>query len=67
MLEKEFFKIAKENRENGISVRETIEMIGEAKLPHKRAWYWLGKWSQKGLYDYGVTIDLGWFNKGENK
>jgi hypothetical protein len=29
-------------------------------LHHKRAWYLLGKWSNKGWYDYGVTLDLGW-------
>lgn len=27
---------------------------------YKRAWYLLEKWSNKGLYDYGVSLDLGW-------
>lgn len=61
MTEREFFEIAKENRENGKSVRQTISEIGDDVLPHKRAWYWLEKWSRKGIYDYGVTVDLGWF------
>lgn len=26
----------------------------------KQAWRTLEKWSDKGLYDYGVTLDLGW-------
>lgn len=29
-------------------------------MNHKRAWYLLDKWSNKGWYDYGVTLDLGW-------
>lgn len=30
-------------------------------INHKRAWYLLEKWSELGFYDYGVTLDLGWF------
>ena len=29
-------------------------------IHYKRAWYLLEKWSQKGWYDYGVSLDLGW-------
>ena len=32
-------------------------------MPHKRAWYLLDKWSDRNLYDYGVTIDLGWLTE----
>ena len=32
----------------------------EFTIHHKRAWYLLEKWSDRGLYDYGVTSDLGW-------
>ncbi len=32
-------------------------------IPHKRAWYLLEKWSGQGLYDYGVTVDLGWMTE----
>lgn len=36
-------------------------------MNYKRAWYLLEKWSNKGWYDYGVTLDLGWVtDKGEN-
>jgi hypothetical protein len=30
-------------------------------IHHKRAWYLLKKWSGLGFYDYGTTLDLGWF------
>ena len=30
-------------------------------IHHKRCWYYLQKWSDLGFYDYGVTLDLGWF------
>ena len=65
MNEKEFYKIAKQNRDKGISVRQTIQDIGQERLPRKRAWYWLGKWTDRDLYDYGVSLDLGWFTKKE--
>ena len=29
-------------------------------MHHKRAWYILDKWSGKGWYDYGVSLDMGW-------
>jgi len=35
-------------------------------MHYKRAWYLLQKWSDKGWYDYGVTLDLGWLtDKGK--
>lgn len=30
-------------------------------IPYKRMIYYLKKWSDKDIYDYGVRIDLGWF------
>jgi hypothetical protein len=38
------------------------DLINEPDFPihHKRAWYLLQKWSDKGWYDYGVALDLGW-------
>lgn len=30
----------------------------------KQAWRTLEKWSAKGLYDYGVALDLGWLVNG---
>lgn len=29
--------------------------------PYKQLMYYLDKWSDKGIYNYGVTLDLGWF------
>lgn len=29
-------------------------------MHYKRAWYLLEKWSRKGWYEWGVTMDLGW-------
>jgi len=33
-------------------------------IHHKQAWYYLEKWADKGWYNYGVTVDLGWIEKG---
>ena len=45
--------------EGAITARELINTPG-FPLHYKRAWYLLEKWSDKGWYDYGVTLDLGW-------
>lgn len=29
-------------------------------LPAKRAWYLLGKYTGRGWYDFGTTLDSGW-------
>lgn len=35
-------------------------------IPYKRAWYILEKWDRRGLYDYGVTLRVGWLtDKGK--
>jgi len=38
------------------------EIINTPKFPihYKRAWYLLEKWTCRGWYEYGVTLDLGW-------
>jgi hypothetical protein len=41
-------------------VRDLIEIINYI-IPNKRCWYYLQKWSEKGYYNYGVTLDSGWF------
>lgn len=48
-----------------VTPRDLIEAYG-LTLPYKRAWYFLGKWAQKGWYEYGVTIDLGWITEMGN-
>lgn len=30
-------------------------------VPEKRLWYWLGKWSDRNWWDYGVSLRSGWF------
>lgn len=32
-------------------------------IPKKRCWYYLRKWTERGFYDSGVTLDLGWFDE----
>lgn len=32
----------------------------ELGIPSKRVAYLCGKWAKAGIYDYGVTIDMGW-------
>jgi hypothetical protein len=29
-------------------------------MHYKRAWYLLGKWCDKGWYEFGVALDCGW-------
>lgn len=41
--------------------RDVIRML-DGMIHHKRCWYLLNKWSNIGMYDYGVTLDLGWFS-----
>ena len=44
------------------SPRELINIIIDF-IPYKRCWYYLDKWDRLGFYNYGVTEDLGWFEK----
>jgi len=36
------------------------EIVSEMKIPEKRAAYICGKWTDKGWYDYGVSVLAGW-------
>ena len=58
--EKKFFITCYRCREAGHSIRLIINILGEF-INYKRCWYLLGKWSRFGFYNYGVTLDLGWF------
>ena len=57
------------------NIRDTQSLHVEAMLPRnvimrmidegmiasaKQAWRTLEKWNRKGLYEYGVSLDLGW-------
>lgn len=46
-----------------IYVRDIINNY--CKIPRKRANYILIKWCDKGWYDYGVSMDLGWITVKE--
>lgn len=38
------------------------EFVREGKIANpKQAWRTLEKWDRQGRYEWGVTIDLGWF------
>lgn len=43
-----------------IDVRNIINML-QPFINKKRLWYLLEKWVKQGFYDYGVNLDLGWF------
>lgn len=44
-----------------VTPREIINLpMFKHFMHYKRAWYLLDKWSSKGWYDWGVTLDLGW-------
>jgi hypothetical protein len=36
------------------------DLIPKSGLNEKRALYLLDKWADKGWYEYGVCVDLGW-------
>ena len=40
--------------------RTILNSVNSPVVP-KRGWYLLRKWSSYGWYDWGVTVDLGWF------
>lgn len=42
-------------------IRDVVNMF-DGIIHHKRCWYLLRKWTRLGFYDYGVCLDLGWFN-----
>lgn len=44
----------------GLSPRDIINKCG---INHKRAWYILGKWCDKDIYEYGTCLDNGWLLK----
>jgi len=44
----------------GFPVREIIDIYSE-EIPRKRRLYLLKKWANLGFYEYGISLDLGWF------
>jgi hypothetical protein len=46
----------------GLSPRDAIRVMVNRGIiqSHKEAWRTLEKWAKKGIYGYGVSLDLGW-------
>lgn len=55
-----FFKTCWRLRLTRLSVRDIISIVQDF-IPAKRCYWLLKKWTRFGIYDYGVTLDLGWF------
>lgn len=50
------------SNKGGCDVRSILEEVSKI-VPYNRCIYYLNKWSAKGLYDYGVALDLGWLTE----
>ena len=53
------------------TVREIANIFTRFGFSYKQLMYYVKKWSDRGFYDYGTSLDLGWFEfdklKGEYK
>lgn len=68
-LENTFFKAcvhetlrAESLRDRELSIRNIVNIFSRLGFPHKQLWGYLDKWDMLGFYEYGVTLDLGWFD-----
>lgn len=43
--------------------RHTRDVVDDLGMNHKRAAYILEKWTDKGWWDYGVSVMAGWFTE----
>jgi hypothetical protein len=60
--EREFLEACKTRiRPNGNEFPRDV--INSTSINHKRAWYLLGKWTDKGWYEFGCNLDLGWLTQ----
>lgn len=57
--ERELLAYLVRKRREGVVPRDALKGY---PIATKRAWYLLEKWCDKGWYDYGCSLDLGWFN-----
>nr|DAH31222.1 MAG TPA: hypothetical protein [Bacteriophage sp.] len=44
-----------------LSIRTIGNIFERLGFSYKQLMYYVSKWSDKGFYNYGVTLDLGWF------
>ena len=56
-------KLRSSDRE--LSIRTIGNIFERLGFSYKQLMYYVGKWSDRGFYDYGVTLDLGWFEFGK--
>ena len=42
------------------SIRAIANIFSRLGFSYKQLCYYLEKWSEKGFYNYGVSLDLGW-------
>lgn len=56
-----FFELIK-NKPEDCSARDIIQAI-YPDIHYKRLWYILEKWLGRDIYNYGITLDLGWLEK----
>lgn len=52
-------KLRSSDRE--LSVRTIGNIFERLGFSYKQLMYYVRKWSDRGFYDYGTTLDLGWF------
>ena len=52
-------KLPSSNRE--LSIRAIGNIFERLGFSYKQLMYYVRKWSDRGFYDYGTTLDLGWF------
>jgi len=64
MTEQEFMAKCRAYEKIGKTPRDIVSEATPEVLPPKRAWYWLGKWYQKGIWEIGVSCASGWFIDG---
>lgn len=51
-----------ELKDREFSVRVIGNIFERLGFSYKQLMYYVEKWSKRGFYDYGVTLDLGWFD-----
>lgn len=48
-----------------LSIRTIGNIFERLGFSYKQLMYYVRKWCDRGFYDYGVTLDLGWFEFGK--
>lgn len=61
-LEESLFQYVKRGKWAGDWINNALET--KVIASRKQAWRTLEKWTNKGLYHYGVSLEMGWFGIG---